>query len=87
MFELSFVTIFLNIKLFEVLKIFLTFFLFFFIWTSFLFLITQKKITKLRSIINYFNIINEFLFEIKKHIIIILSKPDLDDELINIDIL
>ena len=40
-----------------------------------------------KSIINRFNMINEFLIEIEDYNIIILSKPDLDDELIKIDTL
>ena len=37
-----------------------------------------------RLITNRFNIINDFLIEIKDHDIIILSKSDLDDEFIKI---
>ena len=40
-----------------------------------------------RSITDRLNIINEFLVEIEDYNIIILSKPDLDDELIKINIL
>ena len=40
-----------------------------------------------RLTINRFNIINEFLIEIKNYDIIILLKPDVDDELTKIDIL
>ena len=40
-----------------------------------------------RSIIDCLNIINDFLTEIEDYDIIILSKPDLDDELIKINIL
>ena len=39
-----------------------------------------------RSIIDRLNIINEFLVEIENYDIIILSKSDLDDEFIKIDI-
>ena len=39
------------------------------------------------SITNRLNIINEFLIEIENYDIIILSKSDLDDELIKIDTL
>ena len=40
-----------------------------------------------RLTINRFNMINEFLVEIENYNIIILSKSDLDDELIKINIL
>ena len=40
-----------------------------------------------RSITNRLNIINDFLTETENYDIIILSKPDLDDELIKINIL
>ena len=40
-----------------------------------------------RSTTNRLNIINDFLIEIKDYDIIILSKPDLNDELIKIVIL
>ena len=40
-----------------------------------------------RSTTNRLNIINDFLIEIENHDIIILSKSNLDDELIKIDTL
>ena len=40
-----------------------------------------------RSITDRLNMINDFLAEIEDHDIITLSKSDLDDELIEIDIL
>ena len=40
-----------------------------------------------RLTINRLNIINDFLIEIENHDIIILSKSNLDDELIKIDTL
>ena len=40
-----------------------------------------------QSIIDRLNTINDFLVEIEKHDIIILSKPNLDDEFTNIDTL
>ena len=62
------------------------FLFFFFIETSFLFLTTQKKITKINLLItNRLNMINDFLIEIKNYNIIILSKPDLNDEFIKIN--
>ena len=40
-----------------------------------------------RSIIDRFNTINDFLIDIENYDIIMLSKPDLNNELIEIDIL
>ena len=39
----------------------------------------------IRSITDYLNTINEFLTDIKNYDIIILSKPDFDDEFTKID--
>ena len=41
----------------------------------------------MRSLINRFNIINEFLIEIGNYDITFLSKPGFDDEFIKIDTL
>ena len=88
MFELFFVTIFFNIKLIEVFKFFsFSFFLFHLNIISFFFFITQEMTRMSRSTTNRLNIINDFLTEIEDHNIITLSKSDLDDESIKIDIL
>ena len=88
MFKLFFITIFFNIKLIEIFKSFLSHILFFLLhWNiiSLLFLITQK-ITK-RLTTDRLNMINDFLTKIEDYNIIILSKLDLDDELIKINTL
>ena len=54
---------------------------------SFLFFIIQEMTKMDRSTINRLNMINDFLAEIENYDIITLSKPDLDDELIEIDTL
>ena len=64
---------------------FLSFFLYLNI-TLFLFFITQEMAKINRSIINRLNIINDFLIEIENYDIITLSKFDLDNELIKINI-
>ena len=85
MFKLFFIIIFFNIKLIEIFKSFsFSFFFSLLKHHSSLLLITQKMN---RLTINRFNIINEFLIEIKNYDIIILLKPDVDDELTKIDIL
>ena len=55
--------------------------------TLFLFFITQEMAKMNRLTTNRLNIINDFLAEIENYDIIILSKPDLDDELIKINTL
>ena len=55
--------------------------------TLFLFFITQEMTKISRSTINRLNIINDFLIEIENYEFIILSKSNLDDELIKINIL
>ena len=53
--------------------------------TSLLFLITQEMIKINRSIINRLNMINDFLAETENYNIITLSKPNFDDEFIEIN--
>ena len=82
MLKLFFITIFFNIKLIEILKFFS------FSFNSFLlkhFFLIIHKIN--RSITNRLNIIINFLIDIKNYDIIILSKSDLDDDFIKIDII
>ena len=85
MFELFFVTIFLNIKLIEIFKYFSFSFFFFLNIISLLFFITQKMIKMSQLTTDRLNMINDFLAEIENHNIITLSKPNLDDELIKIN--
>ena len=54
--------------------------------TFFFFFITQEITRISRLTINRFNMINDFLIETENHDIITLSKSDLDDEFIKIDI-
>ena len=90
MFEFFFVTIFFNIKFIEVFKSFSSHIFSFFFHLNiilFLFFITQKMTKMNQSTINRLNIINDFLIEIEDYNIIILSKPDLNNEFIKINIL
>ena len=81
MLKLFFITIFLNIKFAEILK----FFSFSFNFSSLKhFFFTTHKLNRL--ITNRFNTINDFLIDIENYDIIILSKPNFNDELIEIDI-
>ena len=88
MFELFFITVFLNIKFIEIFKSFsFPFSLLHLNIILFLFFIIQEMTRMSRSIINRLNIINDFLAEIEDHDIITLSKPGFDDEPIEIDTL
>ena len=87
MFEFFFITIFFNIKFIEILKSFSHSFFFLFHLNITFFFITQKMTKISRSITNRLNMINDFLTEIEDYDIIILSKSNLDDELIKIDTL
>ena len=88
MFELFFITVLFNIKFIEIFKSFLfPFFLLYLNITLLFFLIIQEMTKMNRSTTNRFNMINDFLVETEDYDIITLSKPDLNDELTEIDTL
>ena len=80
MLKLFFITIFFNIQFIEILK--KNSFSFNSSSLKHFFFITHKMS---RSITNRLNTINDFLIDIENNDVIILSKSNLDDELIKID--
>ena len=77
---------FLTLNLLSYLN--LSHFLFFLFHLNFTFFFFIQEMTRInRSATNRLNIINDFLAETENYDIIILSKPDLNDELIKIDTL
>ena len=83
MLKLFFIIIFFNIKFIEVFKFFSLSVKRFFLLKHFFFIVHQM----VRSIIDRFNIIIEFLIKIENHDIIILSKSNSNNEFTEIDII